>query len=106
MRKQTTWTKTPTPGLLRHKTGRYYGRFTLGGKTTFEALKTDLLEIARTRFAKRKVEVESARRVARNTETGANTVGDLALLYRNKVKARVGIVSTALLGIFSFQCIG
>mgnify|MGYP001566984797 FL=1 len=33
-------------------------------------------------------------------------MGNLALLYRNKVKARVGIVSTAFLGIFSFQSIG
>jgi hypothetical protein len=45
-----TWVKTKTPSLLRHKTRRYYARFSGSGKTWFEALKTDVLEVARIQF--------------------------------------------------------
>ncbi len=48
--KSKAWQRT-TPGLLGHRGGRYYGRFSSGGKTKFVLLETDLLEIARTRFA-------------------------------------------------------
>lgn len=89
--KAKTWARTRTPGLLRHKTGRYYARFTLGGKTTFLPLKTTLLEIARTRFAEEKAKVERTRKAARNAEQGAATMGDLSVLYRARVKSRVGI---------------
>ncbi|MDX2187134.1 MAG: hypothetical protein SFV32_09390 [Opitutaceae bacterium] len=69
-----TWSKVPnTPGQLRHKGGRYFGRFTLGGKTYFKALKTDGLAIAKTRFAEENAKVERVGKAARSTRAGTAT---------------------------------
>jgi integrase len=83
-----TWERTKTPGLLRHRSGRYYARFTLAGKTRFVALKTDLAEIARIRFAEEKAKVERTRKAARKTAGGVASMGDLANLMRDRIGAR------------------
>ena len=85
-----TWERTKTPGLLRHKSGRYYGRFTVGGKTRFEALKTDLLEVARIRFADARAIVERTRKAARNTAEGAANMGHIATLARQRIDGQTG----------------
>lgn len=86
-----TWQKTKIRGLLRHRGGRYYGRFTLGGKTVFKALETDILEIARTRFAKHKANVEQVRKAARSTKEGFGKMADLFTLYVSRIKDRQDI---------------
>ncbi len=43
--------KNKVPSLLWHKGGRYYGRFSLGGKTKFMLLHRMLPGIAGARFA-------------------------------------------------------
>ena len=63
----------------------------MGGKTKFVALETDLLEIARKRFAEHKSRVERVRKAARSTQAGAGTMADLLTLYRKKVEERQGI---------------
>lgn len=92
--KTTTWERTPTwpKGLLRHVgTGRFYGRFSLGGKTKFVPLDTTLLDIARLRFADHRARVERNRKAAKATKSGNASMGDLLLLYRESVKTRTGI---------------
>lgn len=89
--KPKTWQRTKTPGLLRHRGGRYYGRFSSGGKTKFVPLETDLLEIARTRFAEHKARNERGRRAAANTKSGISRMRDLLTLYRQRVKDRADI---------------
>lgn len=89
-----TWQRTKTPGLLRHKGGRYYGRFTLGGKTFFKPLETDLLEIARTRFAEERARVERRRKAARATDKGSGRMGDLLTLYKARLEERQDIGSS------------
>lgn len=86
-----TWERTKIRGLLRHKGGRYYGRFTLGGKTEFVPLETNVLEIARTRFAKHKAKVEGLRKAARSAEQGTARMSELYELYTNRVNERQGI---------------
>lgn len=86
-----TWERTKTPGLLRHRGGSYYGRFTLAGKTNFVPLQTKLLEIARGRFADERAKVENTRKAARATTNGTGTMGDLLALFRESVKGRADI---------------
>lgn len=86
-----TWQKTKTPGLLRHKTGRYYARFSGSGKTWFEALKTDVLEVANIRFSEAKVRTVKAKRARRDTADGIGKMGDLALLMRKQIQDRTGV---------------
>ena len=89
--KTKTWERTKTPGLLRHKGGRYYGRFSSGGKTKFVPLKCKLLEIARQRFAEEKAKVERFRKASRSTEGGVATMGNLMTLYRESVRLKHGV---------------
>lgn len=86
-----TWERTKIRGLLRHKGGRYYGRFTLGGKTEFVPLQTELLEIARTRFADHKAKVERLRKAARSAEQGMASMAELFALYTERVNQKQGI---------------
>jgi hypothetical protein len=72
--KSKTWERTKTPGLLRHKGGRYYGRFSVGGKTKFVPLNCTLMEIARVRFSEEKAKFERVRRAARANEEGVATL--------------------------------
>lgn len=92
--KTTTWERTAAwpKGLLRHvKTTRFYGRFTLGGKTKFIPLDTTILEIARQRFSEHKARVERGRKAARSAQEGTATMGELLLLERQAINRRVGI---------------
>jgi integrase len=45
-----TWTKTKIQGLMRHKTGNYYARLYLGNKEKWVSLRTDILEVAKSKY--------------------------------------------------------
>ena len=92
--KTKTWERTKTPGLLRHKGGRYYGRFSIGGKTKFVPLNCTLLEIARQRFAEEKAKVERTRKAARSNTLGVASMADLIELYRATLAAKTDIAET------------
>jgi integrase len=47
-----TWQRTRKPNLLRHKSGRYYGRAFAGGKEVWQSLKTSHYSVAQARLAK------------------------------------------------------
>jgi integrase len=52
LRKSTkTWQRTRKPNLLRHKSGRYYGRAFAGGKEVWQSLKTSHYSVAEARLA-------------------------------------------------------
>ncbi|HEY4273170.1 MAG TPA: site-specific integrase [Candidatus Udaeobacter sp.] len=52
LRKSTkTWQKTRKPNLLRHKSGRYYGRAFAGGKEVWKSLKTSHCSVAEAKLA-------------------------------------------------------
>jgi len=89
--KEKQWKRTSTPGLLRRRGGSYYARLSSGGKTRFEPLETDVLEVAKIRFAKRRAEVEANRKAARKAKSGVGTMGDLLMIYRQKLEKRAGI---------------
>jgi len=89
-----TWERTKTPGLLRHKGGRYYGRFSIGGKTKFVPLNCTLMEIARVRFAEEKAKIERVRRAARANEQGVATLGQLLEIYRGRITNKTGIAES------------
>lgn len=91
MRKETTWQRTRTPGLLKHRGGLYYGRFHVGGKSKFVPLKTNVLEVAKRRFSEHKSGVERVRKAARKTKSGSGSMGDLLEMYREQVKDRAAI---------------
>ncbi len=86
-----TWQRTKTPGLLRHRTGRYYARFSASGKTWFEALKTDVAEVAKIRFSEAKLRVVKTRKTKRKISDGIAKMGDLALLMRQRIDQRTGV---------------
>src|SRR5258705_9269723 len=46
-----TWQTTRKPNLLRHKSGRYYGRAFAGGKEVWQSLKTSHYSVAEARLA-------------------------------------------------------
>lgn len=92
--KAKTWERTKTPGLLRHKGGRYYGRFSVGGKTKFVPLNCTLMEIARVRFSEEKAKVERVRRAARANGEGVATLSQLIEIYRGRITAKPGIAES------------
>lgn len=89
--KQKTWERTKTPGLLRHKGGRYYGRFSISGKEKFVPLETDVLEVAKVRFSEHKARYARTRKAAAATGRGTAKMSDLLTLYRDRVKTRADI---------------
>ena len=46
-----TWERTSVAGLLRNRSGRYYGTLSVAGKDKFVSMKTTLLEVARKKFS-------------------------------------------------------
>ena len=77
--------------MLRLKGEGYYGRFSAGGKTKFVLIETDLLEIARTRFADHRAKVEKTRKAARSHDVETATMADLLDLYHARIGTRSDI---------------
>ncbi len=56
------WDTTREPNLLRNSArGRYYGRFTLGGKQMWVHLETDVWTVAKIRLADERAKIEQLR---------------------------------------------
>ena len=85
--KDKTWERTSVAGLLRHKSGRYYGRLSVAGKDKFVSTKTTLLEIARRRFSEERATHERVRKAVRKSTQGIGTIGDLLAIYRARLQA-------------------
>jgi integrase len=82
-----TWRKTKVANLLRHRGGRYYGRFHIGGKAKFIALKTDVFAKAKLRLAEHRAEIERGRLSTRAVSDGTCTMGDLLRGYLDRLEA-------------------
>ena len=87
-----TWDTTREPNLLRNTaSGRYYGRFTLGGKQKWVNLDTDVWTVAKLRLADERGKIERLRQTAANVTAGGAYMGDMATLYKQRIKDRVDI---------------
>ena len=90
-----TWETTGKENLIRNvQSGKYYGRFTLSGKTKWYALKTDKLTVARIRLARKQSEVARLRLAQANVESGTGTVRELLAIYRERVTGNRDIGET------------
>ena len=87
----TVWQKSKVPNLIRHIGGRYYGRFTLAGKTKFIALHTNVFEVAKIQVARERLKFESTRKVRTALANGQPMMGDLHRLYIDQVAERADV---------------
>ncbi len=86
------WDKTNVGNLLRHRqSGRYYARFSIGGKRKMLALKTDKITVAKIRLHKKLAEIEARRLIAPRLESGEAVMSDLIARYRELVDADSGL---------------
>lgn len=87
-----TWVTTREPNLLRNAgSGRFYGRFTVGGKQKWVNLETDVWTIAKIRVAEERAKIERLRQTANRVTAGDAHMGALAVLYRQRIEDRVDI---------------
>ena len=86
-----TWTRTGVQNLVRHKSGRYYARIFAGGKETWKALGTNLLEVAKAKLRNVTGTIEKASRAAAAHERGRMTVGDCAIIFRKQLQDGFGL---------------
>lgn len=79
-----TWSKTKVQGLMRHKSGRYYARLYVGDKEKWVSLKTNLLEVARSRMRTDQTvsEIQEARGRGEKIKVGKMTVAAAISLYK------------------------
>lgn len=80
------WEKTKIQNLVRHKSGRYYARIYAGGKETWKALKTDLLEVAKAKLRAVAPALEGRTRAAAAQDRGRMPLGDGATILRERLK--------------------
>lgn len=87
--KSKTWQRTDSwpKGLLRHKSSNYYLRTFANGKAAFTPLKTDVLEVAKSRAVLERKDVEAMRRSADRAERGVATMGDLRQMFLDRLDA-------------------
>jgi len=84
--KTKTWERTSTPGLLRHRSGLYYARLSVAGKTKFIPLETKLRAIADIKFSEHKTRVLKGRKAAKKAGGGAGTMGDIIVILRQQIE--------------------
>ncbi len=80
-----TWTRTNVQNLMRHKSGRYYARIYSGGKETWRALKTDLLEVAKAKLRDQAGEIVKSSKAKAAHDRGRMTIGDCAAMLRERL---------------------
>ena len=80
------WEKTKVQNLVRHKSGRYYARIYAGGKETWKALKTDLLEVAKAKLQAVAPALDGTTRAAAAQDRGCMPLGDGATILRERPK--------------------
>lgn len=87
-----TWERTSVTSLLRHsKSGRYYSRFIVAGKQKWTSLDTDVLSVAKLRIADEAKKVLRKRKARDAIKSGTCTMGDLGVIYKDRVKDRVDL---------------
>ena len=87
-----TWDTTREPNLLRNTaSGRYYGRFTLAGKQKWINLETDVWTVANLRLADERSKIQRLRQMAGNVTAGSAGMGDIVVLYKQRIEDRVDI---------------
>ena len=87
------WNKTKVQGLLRHKSGRYYARYFIGGKEKWVSLKTNLLEVAKARLETEPNGANIRQMQTRQEETKTGKLSGAAAidLYKLDLAQRIGI---------------
>lgn len=87
----TLWQKSKVANLIRHHGGRYYGRFTISGKTKFIALHTTVFEVAKIQLSRERLKIDSTRAAHSALADGRPTMGNLHAIYLEHVKARADV---------------
>ena len=80
-----TWTRTGRQNLVRHKSGRYYARIFAGGKETWKALRTDIMEVAKAKLRDMAGDIEKTTRASAAQDRGRMTLGDCAEIFREQL---------------------
>ena len=86
-----TWTRTGVQNLVRHRWGRYYARIFTGGKETWKALKTDVMEVAKQKLPAVIKEAGSAPRAQKNAECGRMTIKDCTVVFEERLAQGFGL---------------
>ncbi len=86
-----TWTRTGTQNLVRHKSGRYYARIFAGGKESWKALKTDIMEVAKAKLRDLAGEMQKTTKASAAQDRGRMTVGDCAVIFRERLNQGFGL---------------
>jgi len=89
--KEPTWKRTRIQNLVRHKGGKYYGRFWINGKEVWKALKTSHFSIAETRLAEHKKELKRVLKAPVDTANANMTFGEAVELKKANIAANVAI---------------
>jgi integrase len=82
-----TWTKTKIQNLLRHRSGVYYARHYSKGKEQWKSLKTELLEVAKTRLREHAGEIEGSANAHEAQAKGKMTFGEASKLFLERLKS-------------------
>jgi hypothetical protein len=97
MSNETTWERTSVQYLLRNRaSGRYYGRWTIGGKQKWVNLNTDVFAVAKLRLSEEASKVQKSRSRKESIETGAGTVGDLLKNYEDRTRRLHGLKPSSI----------
>jgi integrase len=97
MSKKTTWERTSVQNLLRNRdSGRYFGRWTVGGKQIWVKLDTDVFSVAKLRLADEAAKIESRRRTASNITAGKGTMADLIRVYADRTRANTDLKPSSI----------
>lgn len=86
MRQEKTWESTSVQGVYRHKSGRLYARIFSNRKERWFSLKTQVLEVAKSRYLEIATNYDHQARTLEAAEQGRMTVGDCLRLYEDKIK--------------------
>ncbi|MEA3207168.1 MAG: hypothetical protein QOE70_225 [Chthoniobacter sp.] len=86
-----TWTRTGIQNLVRHRSGRYYARIFAGGKETWKALRTDILEVAKAKLHDMSGDIQKATKASAAQERGRMTIGDCAVIFRERLRQGFGL---------------
>lgn len=94
---KTTWERTPVQNLLRNgESGRYFGRWTVGGKQIWLKLDTDVFSVAKMRLTKEAAKIEARRNTAAAVAGGEGLMRDYLQLYENRTKANTDLKPSSI----------
>ena len=84
-----TWERTSVQNLLQNaSSGRYFGRWTVGGKQIWRKLDPDVFSVAKLRLADEGSKIEGLRRSGAVVTSGHGTMGDLIRVYQERAQNR------------------